>query len=333
MKQLSSIFLLLCVVLFVSCNSNNSVGEDLGKVRYYHPFLWKSYDKSLNPLPSQTLQIERLEDEARQTVRLELVYKNNAKDATYKPISEIMDVWVDEGEYPIKENVIGKTCIEIRAGETEKVLRFQFRDGFKGDKSKKIEDGKYVISLLLDDKGDVEILNDDEPRVGMEISDCEWMIEYEVIMNPLAVLLIWVLVIIFSVFLIWMLILKRLIFPTFAFDNLQIAYYEGESRRGLDGASLRGARKVICTTSARRQNGLNKLFCGRVEYIENKFWECDVELLPRGSSGISFVESTQAGERSHYRRERAMITSQNSVRKPYVVQKFRGEGLAKISIG
>ena len=159
-----------------------------------------------------------------------------------------------------------------------------------------------------------------------------WQVEYEKVWNPIVTFLMWLGIFIVSLLVLWFALIRWIVFPTFAFDNLQVTYFEGESRKGREDCTLHGARKIICSASPKYQSGLNKLFCGRIEYLTNPFWTTQVVMTPCGSDGITINEDMKAGDAASYRMT-AMITAQNGPRRPFVVKRTKSELVANISIG
>ena len=156
--------------------------------------------------------------------------------------------------------------------------------------------------------------------------------KYVVNWNPLKTFLMWLSIIIVTILLLWFLLIRRIVFPTFSFDNLQVIYSDGESKKGREDCSLCGARKIICSVSPKTQGYLNKLFFGRIEYLTNPFWKSTVVMKPCGSDGIAINEDIQAGDVAVFRMT-SMITPQNGPRRPFVVKRAHTDLIANISIG
>lgn len=192
------------------------------------------------------------------------------------------------------------------------------------------EERDYYWNLKVIDAGDLNMINDNLITQNIPLV-FTWKANYDTRLNPLLLGLIWLCIIIAALLVLWFALLRWIIFPSFAFDNLQVTYFEGESRKGREDCTLHGARRIICSKSPKYQSGLNKLFCGRIEYLTNPFWETTVVMTPCGSDGITVNEDLKAGDAATYRMT-AMITAQNGPRRPFVVKRTKSEMVANISI-
>ena len=190
----------------------------------------------------------------------------------------------------------------------------------------KVIEGRDITISPSDKKLDLQFRFNKVASTGVE-----WQVKYEYGLNPLLIGLIWFCIIIVALLVLWFALLRWIIFPSFAFDNLQVTYFDGESRKGREDCTLHGARKIICSKDPKYQSGLNKLFCGRIEYLTNPFWETTVVMTPCGSDGITVNEDLKAGDAATYRMT-AMITAQNGPRRPFVVKRTKSEMVANISI-
>ena len=321
MRKIYKIFFVFVIIIgFASCGSNDGQGFYIGKSKSYRDFLWIKYDWNKVVLPTQSLQLDVGELQFTQPVRLQVVYLDD--NGNYLPVNS------PQGRYiTIFQNGKPLKGSEIVIRPTDKTLDLQFRF------DKAAAPGTYKLFMKILDCGDLDQINGEEAKVGNIIgSGIEWQVQYEEGLNPLVKGLIWIGIIFAALLALWFAMLRWIIFPTFAFDNLQVIYYEGESRIGREDCSLRGARKIVCSKSPKYQSKLNKLFCGRIEFLTDSFWETTVEMKSCGSDGISVNEDLKAGNAATYRMT-AMITAQNGPRRPFVVKRIKTEKTANISIG
>lgn len=320
MKKIYNFLLIIVISLgFVSCGSNDGQGFYIGKSKGYSDFLWNKYDWNKVVLPTQSLQLEVGELQYTQPITLQVVYLDENGD--YLPVNS------SKGRYiTVFQNGKELRGSEIDIHPTDKTIDLQFRF------NKKATPGTYRLFLKILDCGDLDQINGEEAKNGNVISTgVEWQVKYEYGLNPIVKGLIWIGIFIAALLILWFAMLRWIIFPTFSFDNLQVLYFEGEDRQGREDCSLRGARKVICSNSPKYQSGLNKFFCGRIEYLTNSFWKNTVVMTSCGSDGIAVNEEMKAGDTASYRME-AMITAQNGPKRPFVVKRARSEEKANISI-
>lgn len=321
MKKIYNLFYLLAIALgFVSCGSDNGQGFYIGKSKSYSDFLWNKYDWNKVVLPTQSLQLDMGELQYTQPIKLQVVYLDENGD--YLPVNS------SKGRYiTVFQNGKELKGSDIVIHPTDKTIDLQFRF------NKIAHQGTYQLFLKILDCGDLDQINGEEAKVGNVIaSGIEWQVQYERGLNPIVIGLIWIGIIIIALLVLWFTLLRWIIFPTFSFDNMQVIYFEGDERKGREDCSLRGARKIVCDKSPKYQSKLNKLFCGRIEYLTNAFWETPVEMKSCGSDGISVSEDLKAGDASTYRMT-AMIMAQNGPRKPFIVKRTKTEKTANISIG
>lgn len=321
MKKICNFFLIAVMALcFTSCGSNDGQGFYIGKSKGYSDFLWSKYNWDQVVLPTQSLQLDMGDIAFTQPIKLQVVYLD--ENGNYLPVNS------SKGRYitVLRDGkVIEGSDITISPSDKKIDLQFRF--------NKVAIPGTYRLFMKILDCGDLDQINGEEAKVGNIISTgLEWQVKYEYGLNPLLVGLIWMCIAIATLLALWFALIRWIVFPTFAFDNLQVTYFDGETRKGREDCSLHGARKIICSASPQSQGGLNKLFCGRIEYLTNTFWTTPVEMTPCGSDGITVNEDIKAGEAATYRMT-SMITPQNGPRRPFIVKRVKSEMTASVSIG
>ncbi len=319
-KFINICFVAAMAVCLSSCGSNEGQGYYIGKSKGYSDFLWKKFDWNKVELPTQSLQLDMGELHFTQPIKLQVVYLD--ENGNYLPVNS------SKGRHiTVLQNGKALEGSDIVIRPVDKNLDLQFRF------NKVANPGTYRLFLKILDCGDLDQINGEEAKAGHVIgTGLEWQVKYEYGLNPLLIGLIWLCIIIVAILVLWFALLRWIIFPTFAFDNLQVTYFDGEVRKGREDCTLHGARKIICSASPNSQSGLNKLICGRIEYLTNPFWATTVEMTPCGSDGIAVNEDLKAGEAATYRMT-AMITAQNGPRRPFVVKRTKSEWVANISIG
>lgn len=313
-------YVLFIALGLVACNSNDGQGRFLGTSKSYDDFLWSKSNWEQVKLPTQTLQLRMGDLKYTKPIKLQVVYQDENGD--YLPVnsatSNLITVYQNEKEIRGGE-------ITICPKDTTINLQFRFNESAK--------EGIYNIYLKIIDSGDLDIINGEEAIVGNIIkTGIVWQAKHDIVINPLEEGLIWLCIITTALLFLWFVVLQWIVFPRFAFDNLQVVYMDGDSRKGREDCSLHGARKIICSAHPKSQSALSRLFSGRIEYLTNQFWETPVVMTPCGSSGIAVGEELKAGNASTYRMS-AMITPQNGPRRPFVIKKTKSDMTANISIG
>lgn len=321
MKKICNLIFVATLALFLaSCGAHEGQGFYIGKSKGYSDFLWSKYNWDQVVLPTQSLQFDMGDIAFTQPIKLQVVYLD--ENGNYLPVNS------SKGRY-ITVLRDGKAIegSDITISPSDEKLDLQFRF------NKVAIPGTYRLFMKILDCGDLDQINGEEAKVGNIISTgLEWQVKYEYGLNPLLVGLIWMCIAIATLLVLWFALIRWIVFPTFAFDNLQVTYFDGETRKGREDCSLHGARKIICSASPKSQGGLNKLFCGRIEFLTNTFWTTPVEMTPCGSDGIAVNEDIKAGEAATYRMT-SMITPQNGPRRPFIVKRVRSEMTASVSIG
>lgn len=324
MKTKYSIFLAFAALFFSSCGSHQNTGYYLGKTKYYNDFLFSIFNWEEITLPTQSLQFEMEGIEFTKPIKLQVVYLD--QNGNYLPVNSSTGQYITI--FKGNDSIEGSDIL-ISPKDKNIDLKFRFNPSAK--------EGTYNIFLKILDSGDLDQINDCEVTKGCFVKnengdDWQWIVILEKGLSPSEIILIWLGIIIATILVLWFAVVRWIIFPTFAFDNLQVAYMDGDSRKGREDCSLHGARKIICSANPKSQSALSRLFSGRIEYLTNQFWETPVVMTPCGSSGIAVSEELKAGNASTYRMS-AMITPQNGPRRPFVIKKTRSDMTANISIG
>ena len=310
--------------LFACTSVDQGQGRFLGKSIGYKDFLWQKCDWEKVDLPIQSLQLNTKGIKFKQPVELQVVYLKD-KDTEYKEAYKIIDVLRAGEEKPLRKGII-----KITPKDEELNLQFRFNENIRKEK---YGTGVYKLYFKILNHGDLDQINYAEAKNGSIIeTDVFWQVQYEDVMPPLEKALIFICLFIVALLVLWFALLRWMIFPTFAFDNLQVTYFDGENRKGREDCSLHGTRKIICSASPQSQSRLNKLFCGRIEYLTNTFWTTPVVMTPCGSDGIAVNEDLKAGETATYRMA-SLITHQNGPRRPFIVKRVKSEMTASVSIG
>ena len=306
MKQIIYIVALVCALVLSGCDTSIKKCHDFGRQVHYPDFpLCKFVPDTLY----KTLSI--VESNAYTPFKLQLRAKGG------EPVGvDVVQLYAD-----------GKKCdgnvITIHPDQKQILLGLVF--------SKEACEGKYKWCLMVHSSGCVEVFNG-QPKDN-ELSLFTLTAKKKCTMNPLALALLLV-AIAFGVFVLaWFAFLRRLCIPTFTFDNMQVLYFDGENRAGREDLSIKGARKIICSSSPMMQGGFNRFVFGRIEYLTNSFWTSTVEMKPCDLDQISVQEIMNEGSTSGTYRMSSLISSTNGPKRPFVIKQKNTELIAKISVG
>lgn len=301
------IVLLISVIFFSSCGKQSEINPNKhfwGKKQFYSDFLFKKYDVAdTSHTYNKTLYFDfnkEAKDSLKNTIEFQLVERviklgndNLPKDTVYLPTKDIR-LYKNGEQCP-------NNILKISAKDGKADLKIAF------EKKSKHEDHVYNLSLQLLNNGGLDrIGNVDVSEAKNIVLTDEWVVEKDVVYNPMVKLLFWI-----SIFLLVviaaMVFIIRLNNPTFRIRNLQIEYYtcQGVLRPPYVNLKLKGCYKVICSNKKQKQHFLSRLFYGKIAFVMNEFWDKDICLMPKtySKNGIrivnnpydSFVKSIEKG--------------------------------------
>lgn len=98
--------------------------------------------------------------------------------------------------------------------------------------------------------------------------------KYRKVWNPLAWILLILLIAIVAGLLLWFLVARPSIYSYFKVATLTVSEPYFSQKR------IKGARRVVFTNSAKKQSALNRLFTGRIIYLVHPVWTSDLVLEP-----------------------------------------------------
>ncbi len=305
MKQFTYIFVF--AIVFCSCNNSTKNCYDWGKQVHYPDFL---FCKFVPDTLFKTLSVD--ESNAPTPFELQLRKKENN---TYKPVS------TDEVQIYANGKACPNNVITIHPGAKKIRLGLVF--------STEAIEGKYKWYLMVHKAGKVEIFNGQTKDNEM----FTWNVKKKVTMNPFASVLLWIAIIFSTLVVAWFTFLRRLCIPTFTLGNMQVLYFDGEVRAGREDLTIKGVRKIICSTSPKAQSGFNRLVFGRIEYLTNPFWTTPVEMTPFGVDQISVQEEMCEEVLSKTYHMGTLISATNGPKRPFIAKKKNTSLEAKISVG
>lgn len=228
----------MMLVLFASCE-NKSVS--FGTVEYYPDFLW--VNSNITPV-KKTLEFDFSPDAKNDAGSFaEFQFVDN--DGKSIPTSE-MQVKVD--------GVTADHNIFRVYSKTDSVkLEFTF--------SPDANTGKHQGYLkLINHK--LDRLDSQQLSVGQKVDVFQWTLDYDKSMNPLAKILMWILIVVFSLALIWILGVRRFVFPTFRAIRKKMII----PNQAPVVIQFTGARMVILDSVRHKQSLWNRIWTGKIIY-------------------------------------------------------------------
>ncbi len=134
----------------------------------------------------------------------------------------------------------------------------------------------YQLQVVRGGYGNLETINQEA------VADYELTMrsEYDVRMNPLKVVMIWLAIIVGGLLLLWFVVIRPLAFKRLKIFTLTISepYYST--------LSVNGALRVVCTSQPKKQNLLSRIFKGKVIYEVNEVWQQEWSLEPLDDGAI-----------------------------------------------
>ena len=113
-------------------------------------------------------------------------------------------------------------------------------------------------------------------------------------------------------------------------------YMESLSKKiGIESITIKKARKIICSSSTQKQSLINRIFLGRIEYLENSFWTTTVEMTPFGDQIFikEVINSSAKSTTNNTYRIGGNISSINGPKNPLVIKHNNSQMTAKVIVG
>lgn len=254
------IYVIFTALILASCEKETDSSLLWGKTDYYENFLFYKYEAVKM---TKTLCFETNEDAKGRVGNVKLGIYKMEENGSFIPVKD--DIILYKNDSLCVDNTL-----LITPHDNEVKLGIEFTPN--------AEEGVHKWFLKILDNGNFDRINEFSVEEEAMPLLLEWKAEKNDIVNPLALGLIWMGIVILVVTLLWFLILKSIMFPTFKIGNIQFV-----SGSYFASKKIRGARKLIVTSSSKkRQSALNRLFTGKIIYERNVFWTDEWELYPKG---------------------------------------------------
>lgn len=253
---------MLVIIGFSSCNDDDQNGVMLwGETDYYSDFPLGLYDYEPVQM-TKTLCFET--NDIMQGQPWEVVFGLFKKEETgdYLPVTSDVVIYKN-----------GEKCegnkFKVKSGENEVNLGIEF--------SPNASEGTHKWYLRVLENECFNRINDFSTEDDYLPLLLEMKAKKRDIMNPLSqgLCVFWSIVAVILV--LWFLAIKPIVFPTFKIGLIQFV------RDGyFSNKRLSGARKLVVSSTCKKQGTLNRIFTGKIVYEYNDVWTDSWELHPNG---------------------------------------------------
>jgi len=255
MKNIQILIAVTIAVLLSSC-AENSKGTFWGETKYYSNFLFYRY----KPIVMEQTLIFDFNDNAQRLIANDIEFEIVEKDAN--------------GAFIRAEGIVlkkdGKECpnniLKIKTSEKEVLLGIEFTE--------QARNGYHTLYLREKGKSGLDRID------YLELTD-GFCVKKNKVWNPLAKILFWLLVVVVALILVWVIVLKPLMFETFKVKTLYVIYPEA-----MKTLRIKGYTKIICSRTKQRQTFISRFFMGKIAFVQNEFWEQDMEIVPKNKKSV-----------------------------------------------
>jgi hypothetical protein len=146
---------------------------------------------------------------------------------------------------------------------------------------------KIAVGISFTDaaeKGNhVFFLKEKESDLRVDYGDLSngFLAEKRVVYNPLARNLFLILLLIIAVLIVWRILIRPMMYERFKIKMLYLIYPDT-----MKTLRIKGCTKVVCSRKKQSQSFINKFFTGTVAFVQNDFWEQDVEITPKDKKSV-----------------------------------------------
>lgn len=276
--------ILLLLLVFAACNRNreeiNPYTRALGTLQVYRNF-------PLKPFAADTL---------RKTLWFDFNENAQRSDALTNIKLQLVERTISRNEVTFERDTvfsIPQGVILLKNGEMQEnnILVITPQDtraeiGITFTNEIERRNHTYTFMLRVIDGGGLHrIGNINVSEVSNVYLPFEWEVMKVRIWNPLGKVLFWVLVVVAALLLIWRILIRPRMFESFKVRALTIIYPNGMERVPKK-AYLKTYKKVVCSNKKQNQSFVNQFFTGKIYFVQNEFWEQDIEIAPRDKKSV-----------------------------------------------
>ncbi len=232
--------------------------EKWGTVAYHPSFLW--VDADTIPL-TKTFEFEFSNDAVHDgNVSAEIAFVDN--NGKIIPTSEMI-VYMDG-------QILSNNTFTIKSGETEKEFQFLF--------TPKAKSGKHQgrMKVVLSNLHRIDNLN--LPEDGNLFH--QWTIYFDVQMNPLAKVVLWITILLVTFLLVWFILLRPMMYPHFPKAKKTLIVTQNGSTVAQFNIMFTGNMCVYLSSAKIKQSLWNRIFCGKVKTIVHPLFGEPLKFTP-----------------------------------------------------
>ncbi len=280
-------------------------GINIGKIGQYDDLWFVHYTPDTL---HTTLCFEFNEDAKellRQPVRLQFAYRDES-DRLCTLTPDVAQLYLNG--MPLQDNII---AVDNQTEEADLGLVF----------NTKADNRTYNLHLRpASAAGDIDRINGTETSAYDDNTKILTLRAKKThVMNPLAVALLWIGIILLALLLLWLLVLKTVFFPVFHISHVNLTGPEPY----MSMLYVRGARQLVLTGRQRKQNFMSRLFTGKIIYEVNPLWASEVTIMPVDRKSVRFsplkktdylIESTRLQSNQDYTIENIASRSKTTIR-------------------
>lgn len=240
-------------MILTSCEDNS---VSFGTVEYYSSFLW--VDENITPV-TKTFDFDFSQDaqnDSRSYAEFQFV------DNDGRPISTAI-MQIKDGT-----NILSNNKLRVPSNVKSKELKFTF--------SPEASDGKHQGFLKLISHN-LDRIDSQPLKLGDKLDVFQWTLHYNKVMNPLAKILMWILIVTVSLILLWVLVVRRFVFPTFRAIRKTLII----PNQAPIVIRFKGARMVILDSVKHKQSFWNKFWTGTIIYKQVPALTTPITFKPR----------------------------------------------------
>lgn len=254
---ISSVFL-----SFISCKEE---GMPLGTVDYYPSFLW---------IDSRTIPVLKT---------VEFDFSQDAKNDK-KCFAEFQ--FVDNNGCQISTDILcvvidGKTLknnkFKVESNTSELVMSLSFTPG--------ANEGKYQGYLQLVNHN-LDRLDSQQLNMNDKVNIFQWTLNYNKRLNPLAKILLWIIISIVLCLCIWFGFIQPILYPHFKKFSKSVLIIKDGRIIGQMNYSFKGARLVVFYDRKVEQSRLNRFFVGEIKTFVNPVFKNKLSFTPRNREAV-----------------------------------------------
>ncbi len=255
------------LLTFLSCTDSNQITKvDFGTSRYYPSFLWSPSDTS-SVIKKMDFEFseDALAEKGYATFRL-VNLDGHPLNINKEKLQFSVNGIPSNGEFRIES--------DLQNNPMEVCIEFRYLPGA-------IEGDHKGYLMLVKDQHSLDRIEDVSLEAVEDVQVMEWGVQYISKINPLAVILLWILAAIVGCILFWFIILRRLCYPVFTSMRKQITIQDSSMRSVI----FTGFKLVVFTKERQQQSSINRLFTGKILYVVDPEFISPIVFKPRGKKG------------------------------------------------